>query len=240
MPRILVVDDNAALAENLAEIITDTDLGDVVVADSGARALEVLRSEHIDLMLTDMRMPGMNGSELIREARKSDPTLPVIVMSAYTGEDDLSLAMQEGLLAVFGKPVPMKSLFEVLPHARRLRPILIVEDDVALAENVADVLRGRGLSTVTAHSLAQIDQVGGQPSLALVDLRIRGGADCASLEQVRLRFPKIAMVVMTAFRTEMEPIPAVEIVDKPFETSSLIALLERLSSDPPPTDEQPA
>src|SRR3569623_916503 len=134
MPRVLVVDDNVQLAENLAEILTDADLAEAVVADSGRRAIEVLQRERIDLMITDMRMPGMNGSGLIREARRTDPALPVIVMSAYTDEDDLRQAMHEGLLAVFGKPVPMKDLFEVLPHARRVPPVLIVEDDLALAD----------------------------------------------------------------------------------------------------------
>lgn len=152
MPKVLVVDDNVQLAENLAEIVTEADLGDAVVADSGARALEVLANEHIDLMITDMRMPGMNGNELIRRARQADPALPIIVMSAYTGDDDLSEAMAEGLLALFGKPVPMKALLETVPLARRVRSILIVEDDVAMADNLAEALRLQGLSTVAAHS----------------------------------------------------------------------------------------
>ena len=228
MPKVLVVDDNVQLAENLAEIVTDADLGDAVVADSGERALELLASEPIDLMITDMRMPGMNGNELIQRARKVDPLLPVIVMSAYTGDDDLSEAMAEGLLALFGKPVPMKALLETVPHARRVRPILIVEDDVAMAENLADALRLRGLSTVTAHSLSQIERVGGHPSLAIVDLRVPEGPDGASLEQVKRRFPEIAVVVMTAFRSEITSLPPVQILDKPFATPSLMDLVETL------------
>lgn len=231
MPKVLIVDDNLHLAENLAEIVADADLGDAVVAASGARALEALASDHFDLMITDMRMPGMNGNELIRRARETDPSLPVIVMSAYTGDDDLSEAMAEGLLALFGKPVPMKEFLETVPHARRIRPILIVEDDIALADNLVETLRLRGLSSVTAHSLSQIARVGGHPALAIVDLRVPDGPDCASLERVQRRFPGISMVAMTGFRSELASLPAVTIVDKPFATGGFMELVETLCSN---------
>ena len=228
MSRVLVVDDNVQLAENLAEIITEAGLGDALIADSGLRALELLQRERIDLMITDMRMPGMDGSELIRRARETDPDLPVIVMSAYTGDDDLSLATREGLLAVYGKPVPMTVLLDLVPRVRRVRPILIVDDDIALADGISVLLRERGLSTVTAHSLSQLERVGGSPTVALVDLRIPGSADGASLERVKSRFPEIAMVAMTAFSSEVVGLPPVPIIEKPFEGARLVELVESL------------
>lgn len=228
MPNVLVVDDNVQLAENLAEIITESGLGDAVIADSGLRALELLRTKKTDLMITDMRMPGMDGSELIRRARATDPDLPVIVTSAYTGDEDLSQATREGLLAVYGKPVPMLALLELVPRVRRIRPILIVDDDIALAEGISVLLRERGLSTVTAHSLSQLERVGGRPTVALVDLRIPGTPDCASLDRVKSRFPEIVIIAMTAFRSEVEVLLPLPFIEKPFEAARLMELVESL------------
>ncbi len=233
MRKVLVVDDNIPLAENLAEIVTDSDLGDAVVASSGARALELLQRERFDVMITDMRMPGMDGAELIQRARKIDPELPVVVITAYTGDDDLARATREGLLTVFGKPVPTQTLLGFVSSARRSRPVLIVEDDITLADAIAGSLRERGLSTMTANSLSEIERVGGAPSVALVDLRMPGGEhDCASLERVKARFPKVPLVIMTAFRAEMVSLPPVPIVEKPFDTNSLLELVETLSAQP--------
>ena len=232
MTRVLVVDDNVQLAENLAEIIFEAGLGEGVIADSGVRALELLEREPFDVLLTDMRMPGMNGAELIRRARRANPDLPVMLMSAFAGSDDMSEAMREGLLTVFGKPLPMKPFLELLARARRVRPILIVEDNVALADNLADLLRQRGLSTVTAHTLSEIERISGGPSVAIVDLRLPGGPDCMSLERVRTRFPDASIVAMTAFRSEIGSLPACPILDKPFKMDSAIELVEELCSPP--------
>ena len=232
MPNVLIVDDNVQLAENLAEIVTAAALGEAFIADSATRALELLATERIDVMLTDMRMPGMNGTELIRRARKVDPDLPVIVMTGFTGDSDLAEAMLEGPLAVFGKPLPLTSLLEVLPQARRVRPILIVEDDVDFAAGVKELLRQRGLSSVTARSLAELERVGGHSSVALVDLRVPDGPDGAAVERVRARFPEAAIVAMTAFRSEVKSLPPVPIIDKPFAPDRLLELVETLCSKP--------
>lgn len=73
MRSILIVDDNRAFAENLAEIVSDAGVGTAEVADSGQRALELIAGKHFDALVTDMRMPKMNGAELIERARQIDP-----------------------------------------------------------------------------------------------------------------------------------------------------------------------
>jgi DNA-binding NtrC family response regulator len=115
--EVLVVDDNVPLAENLAEILSDAQLADAIVASSGTRALELLRSDRFDVMLTDMRMPEMGGTELIRRAREIDPELPVLVITAFTSDDDVAQALREGLLMVFGKPMPTTSLIQFICKA---------------------------------------------------------------------------------------------------------------------------
>src|SRR5437763_2657116 len=134
MKKYLVVDDNRAIAENVAEILRDHG-ADVTIADGGPQALQLARRSRFDALVTDMRMPVMSGARLVHEVRRVDPGLPAIVVTAYTGENDLAAAREEGLLAVLGKPAPIERLLELLPAARRDAVVGWVEGDAALAAN---------------------------------------------------------------------------------------------------------
>ena len=141
MRRYLLVDDNLEFTENLAEILAD-DGAECTVVAGGPQALQEARSTRFDAVVTDMRMPVMSGAKLVHEIRAIDPGLPAIVVSAYTGEDDLTAARKEGLLAVLSKPVPIPRLRELLRGARRSALVAVVEDDPALADNLAEFCQG--------------------------------------------------------------------------------------------------
>jgi DNA-binding NtrC family response regulator len=228
MRRILVVDDNLAFAENLAEIIGDAGAGEAVVAESGARALELIQTTRFDAMVTDMRMPRMSGAELIREARRIDPGLAVIVVSAFSGDDQLTTVGHEGVLSVLPKPVPMERVVALVARARRNGVVALVEDDVALADNLAEALRDRGFGSVIAHSLSETERITAVPCAALVDLRVPGGADGAALMLVGERFPDLPVVVVTAFRDRVMLPAGVDVFEKPFDTARLIETVEKI------------
>jgi CheY-like chemotaxis protein len=118
MRRYLIVDDNVAFAENLAEILRDEG-EEAVVVSGGDQAIEAARKTRFDALVTDMRMPVMNVARLVHEIRAVDHGLPAIVITAYSGEDDLTAARAEGLLAVLPKPAPIPRLIELLRLARR-------------------------------------------------------------------------------------------------------------------------
>src|SRR4051794_16500826 len=172
MRRYLIVDDNRAFAENVAEILED-DGAEVTVVTGGAEAIEAARKTKFDALITDMRMPVMSGARLVHEIRAVDPGLPAIVVTAYTGEDDLTAARDEGLLPVLPKPAPIPRLVELLRHARRDALVALVEDDPALADNLAEALRDRGFSAVTAHTVAETGRLGGGEAV-VGPLGIRG------------------------------------------------------------------
>ena len=228
MKRYLLVDDNAALAENLAEILRDG--GDeVTVAESGARALALAAGSKFDAMITDMRMPVMNGAVLLHEIRRVDPGLPVVVITAYTGESDLLAAREQGLLAVLPKPVPIDRLVSLLTTARRDGLVALVEDDVALAENLSEALRERGFSAVTARSVTETDRRGDvSPFAALVDRRVPGGPDGAALQRLLERNPKLPVVVMSGYADSIAQAAWPLTFEKPFQTARLLEAVEKL------------
>lgn len=86
MANILVVDDDRDILELVRSVLADKH--NVLVADSGSEALQLMAKNQVDLLVTDVRMPGMNGFALIEQAKKTRPDLNVIVMSAYIDETD--------------------------------------------------------------------------------------------------------------------------------------------------------
>ncbi len=231
MRRYLIVDDNVAFAENLAEIVRD-DGAEVAVAADGAQALALVRTTRFDALVTDMRMPVMGGARLVHEIRFADPGLPALVVTAYTGADELLAARQEGLLAVLPKPAPLPRLLELLRRARRDGLVALVEDDPAMADNLAEALRDRGFSAVTARSVSEVGSLGGiRPFAALVDLRVKGGPDGEALRTGLAQNPGLPVLAMTAFQEAMQGIPVLRIFEKPFATGEVLQLVEELHQE---------
>lgn|GEM_PF-73355 len=92
--RLLIVDDDRIILDLLARTFAHE--YEVHPANSGAEALEVLDRQPVDLVITDQKMPGMTGLELIAEARKRLPDLQAILLTAYTDPEDLIAAINEG------------------------------------------------------------------------------------------------------------------------------------------------
>jgi two-component system, response regulator PdtaR len=217
-----------AFAENLAEILRD-DGAEVAVSEGGSGALELARTTRFDALVTDMRMPVMSGARLVHEIRRVDAGLPAVVVTAYTGENDLQAAREEGLLAVLPKPVPLDRLSALVRAARRDGLVALIEDDPALADNLAEALRERGFSAVMAHSLSETERLGGvQPFAALVDLRLPGGPDGAALKRLRERFPALPVLIMSAHAEALAHVTDRPIFVKPFDTAMLLRELEKL------------
>jgi CheY-like chemotaxis protein len=228
MRRYLIVDDNAAFAENLAEIIADS--GDqAVVATEGEKALELVRNTAFDALISDMRMPVMSGAEVVHRVRQIDPALPAVVVTAYTADNELEAARREGLLSVLPKPVPLPRLLELLRLARRGGVVALVEDEADLADNLTEVLRGHGFAAVTASSVLETEHLAQvHPFCALVDLRVPGGADGEAMHRLAARFPGLPMLVVTAHSDVPPPLPHEQVFHKPFETRQLMEAVDRL------------
>ncbi len=121
-PRILIVDDEARM-QRLFEI----NLGpkyEVMTAGEGEQALEVIKSGDVALLVTDLKMPGMNGMTLLQEAHRIYPDLPIIIMTAYGTVEGAVQAMKEGAVDYILKPVKMEEmelLVEKTLSVRRLQ-----------------------------------------------------------------------------------------------------------------------
>ena len=111
--RILVVEDDL----NLREAIVDTLMlknFEVFEAAHGIEGLHAVRTKQVDLVLTEINMPGMDGIELLQHIKQEFPWLPVILMTAYGDVSQAVKAIQIGANDYLMKPFELKELEEIL------------------------------------------------------------------------------------------------------------------------------
>jgi DNA-binding NtrC family response regulator len=128
--RTLVVEDDAAVVEALRESLQDSGL-DIRYTTNGESALKEI--SEVDLLVTDLRLPGMNGTELFQQARRQKPELEIIIMTAYGIIPSADEAMRRGARAYLTKPFDPE---ELVFHIRT------VEETLKLREMAFRISRG--------------------------------------------------------------------------------------------------
>ncbi|MDR3602008.1 MAG: response regulator [Desulfosporosinus sp.] len=116
MAKILVVDDQLGVRRLLFETFKE-DRHEVEMAANGVEALELLNTFGPDLILMDMKMPGMNGLETLGQIRALNRSVDVIMMTAYGDTQNMEQAKDLGILYYLGKPF---DLFELRERVREI------------------------------------------------------------------------------------------------------------------------
>jgi len=111
--KILVVEDDPDIRKILELFLGEKGFR-VKIADGAPRALELLSEEPIDLILSDVRMPGMSGLDLLRHVKEQDPEIQLVLMSAYSSVKDAVEAIQLGAADYVEKPIDFRRLERVL------------------------------------------------------------------------------------------------------------------------------
>ena len=166
--RIQVIDDEAGLRHTLSLILRD-DGHEVATSDNGTAALEALREHDADLILCDVRMPGIDGLEFLERYRAAGGGALVIMMSAY-GDDDAAVeALRRGAYDYLPKPFKADQVLLVIRKAierEHLRQRVASLEDELLAARGADDLVGRSAAIRDVLSLAV--KVARHPSTVLI------------------------------------------------------------------------
>lgn len=132
--RILVVDDEPNIRGALAKLLAKAGY-EVRAAASVPEALAAMQSSPADVVLTDLKMPGEDGLQLLRGAKRQDPTIEVVVMTAYGTIETAVQAMREGAYDYIEKPVNMERLPMLLARAAERRAL--AADNIRLRQIVS-------------------------------------------------------------------------------------------------------
>ena len=121
--NVLVVDDEPKLCDLLSSALSQNDVH-VFTASNGVQALAILEQEDIDLVISDWRMPGMDGPQLLAEVKQRYSHLPVIVMTAYSTVKNAVQSMRNGAYDYIAKPFDIDELDITVHKALQFRDIL--------------------------------------------------------------------------------------------------------------------
>ncbi len=146
---ILIVDDDMGMCETLSDIMEDRGYRTVVALD-GYEAVERVREAAFDVILMDIKMPGMDGVQTFREIKNVDPETAVVMMTAYAIEDLIREALREGAYGVLYKPLDMERVMSLIEDISGGRLILVVDDDPNTCATLKDILEARGYKVGTA------------------------------------------------------------------------------------------
>jgi two-component system response regulator HydG len=137
---LLVADDDPGLRESLQRTLTRAGY-QVVLATDGRAALERLRGGGMDLVLTDLKMPGLTGIEVLRAAKAIAPDVDVILLTAFGTVEEAVSAMKDGAYDFITKPFRGEQLLKLVAKALERRAL--IEQNRALQRQLED-LRGKG------------------------------------------------------------------------------------------------
>ena len=165
---LLVADDDPAVRQSLERMLTREGYA-VVLAPDGPAALERLGAGGVDLVLSDLKMPGLTGLELLREVKAVSPDVDVILLTAFGTVEEAVKAMKDGAVDFLTKPFQRAQLIRVIRKALEHREL--VQENRALQRRLDDLLREGhiiGASPAFRRTMTLVDQVANSSATVLI------------------------------------------------------------------------
>jgi two-component system, NtrC family, response regulator HydG len=177
---LLVADDDEAVRLSLERALTREGYG-VVLAPDGQAALDRLRQGGVDLLLSDLRMPGLTGLELLKLAKEVAPDVDVILLTAFGTVEEAVRAMKDGAIDFLTKPLQRAQLLRVVRQALERRSL--IQQNRALQRRLDDLLRqgnAIGVSPAFKQMMTLVQQVADSSATVLIQGESGTGKELAA------------------------------------------------------------
>ena len=231
----LIVDDHVGMRTTLQDILEDEGY-QVSSASSGDEAIEICQDMNFDIILMDVRMPGINGVDAFRKIKTISKDTRVIMMSAYSIDEMKLEALKEGAIAFLQKPLDISQVLKLIEEDDNT-PVLVVMQDPKEREKIVNVLEDKTYRTHVTHSPDEAMDLAKQIHFKLILIETK--LDPISGLELYLALKQIspdAVSIMLADTDELFIKQAKEAVQnnaytflkKPLKMDSLISILDRL------------
>lgn len=241
--RILVVDDDLRMTKTIVDILDVKGYSATAVhtAPEAVRAIANAMSNGpapFDCLISDIKMPGMDGVSLLRVVKGMQPGLPVVLMTAYASAAQVKAGMADGALSVLPKPLNLELLLSFLDALRTERSVVVVDDDLGFCQTVGDILRTRGFEVAQVVDPYDWERhIGDHVRVVLLDLKLNGVNGVDILRKIRAERPGMPVILMTGHREEMAAViqmglklKAHSCLYKPLDVERLVNLVSALHS----------
>jgi DNA-binding NtrC family response regulator len=232
--RVLVVDDEEGMRMTLAANL-ELEGYEVIEAKDGYEAIDLIQREPFSVVVTDIRMPGINGLDTYRAIKKLRPEVAVVMMTAFALERLVDEGIQEGVFTVLSKPFSVEHLLKVVERAARKRVVLVVDDMPPIAETMMASLVQSGLRAAAVTDGASAVQLvrEGSVDVCVLDLVMPDQNGVETLKELRGLDPSVQVIAMTGYSVpdlvhHMMSLGAESCLQKPFSVDDLLRTIARV------------
>ncbi len=235
--QILLVDDNKDFLDSTKDVLEDAGY-EVTPAHSGEEAVKLVKSREFDVVVMDIKMPGMNGVESYIEMKKIRPEIRTVMITAYSVEELIRQAMEEGAYGVLKKPLNMSSLFQTIEKVRRKGEggfILLADDDKDLCDSLQDVLNDNGYKVAVAYDGKEaVRKAEEHPvDILLVDMKLPFMNGLEVYRRIKRITPDAVAIIISGYAKEMNDLilqmldeSAFTCLTKPIDMRNMLATLD--------------
>lgn len=210
--RLLMVDDEREFLDALTPGLTRRGF-DVTVAENGSKALEKLSTRTFDVVVLDVKMPGISGVDVFREIKRSNPNLPVILLTGHGNIEQAFETSREGVFEYLSKPCDIEKLAMVARKAvaqaaessvsvsmigEEIR-VLLVDDDPDFVNSLTPALERRGIVVSKAYDgLEALESMRtNELHVAVVDVRMPAMDGLTLLDRLREIDPLLEVILLS-------------------------------------------
>ena len=253
--RLLLVDDEEDFLRSSARALNRRGI-DVQTARDGPTALSLVAEGEFDVVVLDLKMPGMDGEEVFDRLREVKPDLPVIMLTGHGSIPHAFKTSKKGIADYIAKPCDIDELAERVHKAaakakqpsaesgreeHATRPdacveVLLVDDEEAFLSSMKTVLQRRGMKVSCAGSAAEaLDRLKEVPiEVAVVDVKMAGMDGLELLKRVRADFPSVKVILLSGHPSASAALEGIrlgasEYLLKPPDVDSLADQIHHLS-----------
>lgn len=206
----MIVDDDPKIRTLLTESLSSIGY-DACSAEDGHEALDILRSRSIDCVITDIKMPELDGLTLLHRIKSEQPGTPVIMITGFAFQQHRDRAMAAGAAGFLTKPFRLEKIEEVLERvmARALAPgngrtihdVLIVEDDVEFRVLLSEIVEALGYNPLTVNdaeaAVRHIDSH--RPDAVITDFKLPSMSGEELIRAIKTRHNDLPVVLITGY-----------------------------------------
>lgn len=239
--RVLVVDDDPGLLTLLVDTLQAIGYS-VTGVQGGIAALEALQNEQFDLMVTDIKMPDLDGIQLLKKTRRHYPDLPVLFITGFATPDMLVRAAPDGYLL---KPFRISHIEELIERTlkqkdsgagRHLRKVLVVDPDGDFQGNLIEALSYSHFIPFVAEDSNQAMQEleRGSFDAVIADIADPGLSGGHLPEMIHQRYPETPIIgigseEISPERPPLQSTPFAAYVQRPFTVGSILRVLDEVA-----------
>jgi DNA-binding NtrC family response regulator len=236
---ILIVDDNVNLTRAMAFVLKRKGYT-VITAKDGLEGVRKTKESSFTLILMDIKMPRLNGVEALKRILKIQPDSIVVMTTAYSVDDLIQEALQEGAYGVIHKPVNPEeiiTLLETISENMQEGNILIVDDNPGTCKAFKNILRRKGYHVIISETGEEaISQVKSNKfDIIFLDMKLPTMNGLETYLNIKKIDPEATVIMVTAYRQEVDDLLQIALDNsayaslyKPFDIPEVLKMIEEI------------